>query len=501
MIQSLAIVILASGFFLFFKANLPQKIFSEEKPKTSNVVIDSLLLEAIENEKEAVEQEKTVPKETEEIVETEEERTETGEVIIIDEEDLFSNESEASFKGMVFLDYFFGRLYQLESQSEGRVRIAYYGDSMTDGDMIVQDLRKNYQDKYGGSGVGFVQITSESAQSRGSVTHKYSPNWKVQSYLNVKKPRKPFGIGGQVFFVKDTVKPTWVSYQAGNIRNMTTLNNPTLYYGRSTNTRGTVEVVMQKDTLRKTLHPTQALNKVKLVNGAIKQLKLQFVEADSIPLYGIDVSSATGVQVDNYSSRGNSGLPLSLFNVGVMQQFQKELDYSLIILHYGTNVLNYGSYNYGWYTKQMNKVVSHLRQCFPKASILVISTADKSTKYDLTMQTDSAVTPLMRAQRKYAIESKTGFFNLYEAMGGKGSMVKWVEESPAKANKDYTHFNFRGAQTVSALIFKQLEEGYTAYKGEKRKETTASGTKHKEDSVQTKKIQNEIDTVSNDKME
>ncbi|MGG5578493.1 hypothetical protein ACPDHL_14300 [Myroides sp. C15-4] len=495
MIQSLAIIILASGFFLFFKANLPQKIFSEEKPKTSNVVIDSLLLEAIENEKGAVEKEKVDSKEVEN------EETEKGEVLIINEEDLFSNESEANFKGMVFLDYFFGRLYQLENQSEGRVRIAYYGDSMTDGDMIVQDLRKNYQDKYGGSGVGFVQITSESAQSRGSITHKYSPNWKVQSYLNVKKPRKPFGISGQVFFVKDTVKPTWVSYQAGNIRNMTTLNSPTLYYGRSTNTRGTVEVVMQKDTLRKTLQATQALNKLKLAKGAIRQLKIQFVQADSIPLYGIDVSSATGVQVDNYSSRGNSGLPLSLFNVGVMQQFQKELDYSLIILHYGTNVLNYGSYNYSWYTKQMNKVVSHLRQCFPKASILVISTADKSTKYNLTMQTDSAVTPLMRAQRKYAIESKTGFFNLYEAMGGRGSMVKWVEESPTKANKDYTHFNFRGAQAVSALIFKQLEEGYATYKGEKGRETKAQEIKQKEDSVQTKKVQNEIDTVSNDKME
>lgn len=494
MIQSLAIVILASGFFLFFKANLPQKIFSEEKPKTNNVVIDSLLLEAIEEEKVAVKEEKTTATDGEQ---------EEGTVLVIQEDDLFSNEGEASFKGMVFLDYFFSRLYQVEMQNQGRARIAYYGDSMTDGDMIVQDLRKNYQDKYGGSGVGFIQITSESAQSRGSVTHKYSPNWKVQSYLNVKSPRKPFGIGGQVFFVKDTVKPTWVSYQAGTIRNMTTLNNPTLYYGRSTNTRGTVDVIMQKDTLRKVLHATEALNRLKLTGGSsIKQLKLQFLHADSIPLYGIDVSSPTGVQVDNFSSRGNSGLPLSLFNVSVMQKFQKELDYSLIILHYGTNVLNYGSYNYSWYTKQMNKVVSHLRQCFPKASILVISTADKSTKYNLTMETDSAVTPLMRAQRKYAMESKAGFFNLYEAMGGKGSMVQWVEGSPAKANKDYTHFNFRGAQTVSALIFKQLEEGYATYKKEKGGETARrGGVKEKEDALQKKKVQKEIDTVSNDEME
>jgi len=492
-IQSLAIVIMASGFFLFFKANLPQKIFSEEKNKTSNVVIDSLLLEALEKEQ--------LVSDGKQNKETNPDAIEEGEVIIVNEEDLFSNESELSFKGMVFLDYFFGRLYQLENQNQGRVRIAYYGDSMTDGDMIVQDLRKNYQEKYGGSGVGFVQITSESAQSRGSIVHKYSSNWKVQSYMNVKKPLRPFGVGGQVFFVKDTIKPTWVSYQAGNIRHMTNLPNPTLYYGRSANSNGVVQVIVAKDTLRKSLQPIESVNKMKLASGSINQLKVQFAKADSIPLYGIDVSSATGVQVDNFSNRGNSGLPLSLFNIGVMQKFQKELDYSLIVLHYGTNVLNYGSYNYGWYTKQMNKVVNHLRQCFPKASILVISTADKSTKYDLTMQTDSAVAPLMRAQRKYAIESKAGFINLYEAMGGKGSMVKWVEESPAKANKDYTHFNFRGAQAISTLIFNQLEEGYSAYKAKKGSEPATVGVKQKQDSLQKKKVQKDLDTVSNDKME
>jgi hypothetical protein len=49
-------------------------------------------------------------------------------------------------------------------------------------------------------------------------------------------------------------------------------------------------------------------------------------------------------------------------------------------------------------------------------------------------------------------------------MGGDGSMVKWVENVPAKANKDYTHFNHRGAKEIAQLIYKQIDTGYKEYK-------------------------------------
>jgi lysophospholipase L1-like esterase len=80
------------------------------------------------------------------------------------------------------------------------------------------------------------------------------------------------------------------------------------------------------------------------------------------------------------------------------------------------------------------------------------------------MKTDSAVVPLTRAQKKYAVSTNAAYINLYTLMGGDGSMVKWVEEVPAMANKDYTHFNFRGAKKISDLIYHQINEGYEQYK-------------------------------------
>lgn len=447
--QSFAILIMASGFFLFFKTYLPKKIFSESTVDNQHIVVDSLMLEALQQQ-DSLKNSTANAKENDSLSQSKE---------------VVSTEPANTFKGMVYLDPFFEKIYQLEQQHTGKVRIAYFGDSMTDGDLIVQDLRRNYQMNYGGSGVGFVPITSESAKSRGSIVHRYSTNWKTQSYLNVKRPLKPFGVSGQVFFANDTVRPTWISFQAGQTSNVAQLNQPVLYYGASNNTRGTVSWISGSDTVVRRLTPNKALNALRISDRNMSSLKVEFDHADSIPIYGFDFTAAqAGVQVDNFSSRGNSGLPLSLFQPGLMNRFQEHLQYDLIVLHFGTNVLNYSSYNYNWYTKQMSRVVTHLRACFPNAAILVISTADKSTKYDLLMQTDSAVVPLVQAQRKYAMEERTGFMNLYEAMGGKNAMVSWVENSPAKANKDYTHFNFRGAQEVAKMIYSQLEDGFADYK-------------------------------------
>jgi lysophospholipase L1-like esterase len=181
-----------------------------------------------------------------------------------------------------------------------------------------------------------------------------------------------------------------------------------------------------------------------------------------------------------------------MFDADVMRTFNSYLKYDLIILHYGTNVLNYGTKNYHWYEKGMKKAVNKIRESFPGVSILIVSTADKSTKYELEMKTDSAVVPLMKAQKRYALESESGFVNLYTLMGGDGSMVKWVDETPARANKDYTHFNQRGAKAIGRLLYDQLNKGYEEYKilREKRDATSRqqrAARKTNTDSVSVKK--------------
>nr|WP_153200997.1 hypothetical protein [Flavobacterium sp. LMO8] len=439
--------------FLAFKTFLPKKLFAESKLDSKNVVVDSLLLEAIAEDEGEV---------------TEDSITKT----VIDYKVVngikFPPETFEEYTGNQYLATFFEKLFQLETKKEGNVRIAYFGDSMTDGDLIVKDFRTYFQEKFGGQGVGFVNITSESASSRSSVTHEFSGNWKTQSYLKVKHPSRAFGVNGHVFFANDTANLAWVKYKATKTRFATELPRPTLFYGSSSNKEGKVFYVAG-DTIVKKMTPNNTLNTLTLSEGSLKSIKVNFKQADSIPIYGFNFDDGKGVHVDNFSNRGNSGLPLGSFDINTMRAFHDKLDYDLIVLQYGANVLNYGSLNYSWYEKRMAKVVAHLKECFPGVAILIISTADKSTKYDLEMKTDSAVIPLNAAQKRYAIKSESSFVNMYTLMGGNGSMIQWVEQEPARANKDYTHFNHRGAKEVANLIFTQLNQGYETYKGLRKK--------------------------------
>jgi lysophospholipase L1-like esterase len=398
----------------------------------------------------------------------------------------FPAETFEDYTGNQYLATFFEKLFQLETKKEGNVRIAYFGDSMTDGDLIVKDFRTYFQEKFGGQGVGFVNITSESASSRSSITHEFSANWKTQSYLKVKNPSKPFGVNGHVFFANDTANVSWVKYKANQTRFASELPRPTLFYGSSKNKEGRIKFVIGADTISKKLTPNSVVNTLVLSETNPKNLKVNFKKADSIPIYGFNFDDGKGVHVDNFSNRGNSGLPIGSFDVATMRGFHAKLDYDLIVLQYGANVLNYGSLNYSWYEKRMAKVVAHLKECFPGVAILVVSTADKSTKYDLEMKTDSAVVPLNTAQKRYAIKSESSFVNMYTLMGGDGSMIQWVEQEPARANKDYTHFNHRGAKEAANLIFTQLNQGYEMYK-ELRKKRKKTATPIKKDSIITNK--------------
>jgi len=478
--QSFAIIVIAVMALIVFKQFLPRKIFTETTKITENVVIDSLVLEAVQSiDTVAVEEKDTL------VVDKK--------IVFKKEKNIqFSAETVQEYKGYQHLIDFYEKLSQLEETKEGKVRIAYFGDSMTDGDMIVKDLRAKMQDRFGGEGVGFVSITSESASARGTLKHKFSKNWETLSYLNVKKPRSPFGVSGHVFFTEnDTVNPSWVQYTAYNQDHISKLNAPTLFYGQSNNQEGNVSIITRKDTIYKDLNPERIVNKLTVAPYDLKKFKAKFTASDSIPFYGFNFDNGKGVHVDNFSSRGNSGLPISIFNTEVMQAFNDELGYDLIVLHYGTNVLNYGSFNYRWYERRMSRVVDHIRECFPGVAILIISTADKSTKYGMEMKTDSAVVPLTLAQRRYAIKKEAAFVNLYSLMGGNGSMVRWVEGSPALASKDYTHFNYRGAVKVGKLIYKQIDKGYEQYKKMKALEEILiikeePATEVKEDSLNQK---------------
>ena len=58
--------------------------------------------------------------------------------------------------------------------------------------------------------------------------------------------------------------------------------------------------------------------------------------------------------------------------------------------------------------------------------------------------------------KEAALESGCCFWDLYEAMGGENSMSAWVKEGLAQ--KDYTHFSYKGAQYVGEMLFNAIQD-------------------------------------------
>ena len=111
-LRSFLIILMAACFFLGLKEVLPKKIFAAAKGPSKNVLIDSMLIDAFESEPDSV---AITPNDT------------MSDQKIVFEESFgvtFPEESMDSYKGYQYLIPFYERLYQLETNQNGKVRIA-----------------------------------------------------------------------------------------------------------------------------------------------------------------------------------------------------------------------------------------------------------------------------------------------------------------------------------------------------------------------------------------
>jgi hypothetical protein len=377
----------------------------------------------------------------------------------------FENDTTSS------LSRFFESLNTLKHKKH-KTRIAYFGDSMIEGDLITQDLRECMQDVFGGNGVGFVPVTSVVAGFRTSIVHKFN-DWTTYNLLENVPWNHALGISGYTFVPNIITSDTsgkdlnsWVKYIGVNKKHLKDFNEAKLLYGKSA-----AENYVTINGNNYKLAGTKAVNELAVnVGESCHYINANFNCKTAVDVFGFSMESDSGVFVDNFSFRGNSGLPIIKVTKDIYAETNECLNYDLIILEYGLNAVNPVVTNFSWYEKGMNSVIKHIQASFPNTSILLISVGDKSYRKDGIYQTDPSVPILVAAQKRMAQKNKLAFWSLYDAMGGNGAMVKWVEGDTVFANKDYTHFNFKGAHKVGKLLFTKLMSEYTDYNKKKYEE-------------------------------
>lgn len=360
------------------------------------------------------------------------------------------------------LGYFFKALGNTnESRS---TRIAFYGDSFIEGDVFCGSFRDSLQSIFGGRGVGFVPITSDVTGFRNTIKHDFD-HWETHSVIHKKDSTVEYGPSGFCFLPQEG---NWVEFRGSKQRFLKDFNTVKLYY--KTYKSATVRYTINKDTAAEgtILQPSAHLQEVVVNKNNIQSIRIKFEPFDSLYLYGASMENGGGVYVDNFSLRGNSGISLLGIPDAMLKKFNGYRQYKLVILQFGLNMVVEESLDYNAYVKRMVKVISKLKKCFPRASFLLIGVSDRSSNLSGEYRTMAAIPAMRNAQREIARQTRIAFWDLFEAMGGENSMVKFVQSSPALAARDYTHLNFNGGKKMAGSLMKSLLHEHKKYDARKK---------------------------------
>ena len=364
---------------------------------------------------------------------------------------------------------------------EKPVRIAYFGDSFIEGDILTAQIRELLQAKFGGCGVGFIDIHSQIAGFRTTVI-ELSKGWT--EYDIIHHSGKGFnkslqGINSRYYIPAGGAYIEARGQQRVFPSHLDTAQVATVYFTpkqgltmRSTiNGKNSKPLYFCADSIGDSIEACSLTGKI----GRVK------VEVNGNGrFYGMALEGKSGIALDNFSMRGSIGWHLGQIPVNVLKQFANLRHYDLIIMHFGLNMATPTTKHYTAFCNKFKEGIDDFREAYPDASLLVVSISNRDVRgTNGEFRTMKGVIELVEAQREMAKEEGIAFWNLQQGMGGSGSMERMQKEG--KANRDYTHINFKGGEAIGRIFFDALMNGkmnFDLRKGNVTKEQLRSEVKH-----------------------
>jgi alginate O-acetyltransferase complex protein AlgI len=350
--------------------------------------------------------------------------------------------------------------------SRRQVRIIYYGDSQIEGDRITSYLRQSLRKGRGGTGTGLFLPLMPVMYTK-TFWLKSSSNWKKYNYLSYKtgeishRNLGPFMAicrylpDGEITrepenaFIK--IRPSNVADSSSSVYKYLRI-----FYG---NTHGIVNVKVKSDdinVLADTLKRGSGFNEISCELYSGREILIEFTGNVSPDIYGLSIESENGIIVDNIPQRGSAGLEFTMVDSSNLRESYKKLSPDLFILHYGLNIVKNVRDNYSYYQKGLERQISLLKEISPLTPVLVIGVTDMAVNEGDSIKSYSNIPAIIDAQKRATLKAEVTFWNSYLAMGGESSIIKWAEKTPPLAQKDFIHFTYPGADSLSRLLVSSL---------------------------------------------
>jgi lysophospholipase L1-like esterase len=363
------------------------------------------------------------------------------------------------------LDAFYARLHDTDARKPGAVsRVLYYGDSTIASDYISGTVRRRLQARFGDAGHGFILVANPwEWYFHNDVLHGSDGDWKASKLAGPITNDGFYGLGGVSF----------ASYGGGSALFGTAAHGD---FGRKVSRfdvyyleqPGGGDVELDVKGLPADRFSTRGDAKVSRIHAlrvpdGEAKLAVHAMGGGPVRLFGVALErDQPGVVVDALGSHAAMAV---YWQRQDRQHWADQLalrDPALIVFQYGTNESDLWKLDRAEYEAALAGLVDELREAAPHASVIVVAPLDRAQDQGGKLVTKPVILDLVAIQRRVALSHGAAFWCTFDAMGGEGSMARWVKAKPQLGGGDLTHPTPLGAEVLGDMLSDALVKGYQA---------------------------------------
>jgi lysophospholipase L1-like esterase len=360
------------------------------------------------------------------------------------------------------LDAFFARLRRTQAGKPGAVtRVLYYGDSTIASDYISGTVRRKLQARFGDAGHGFILVANPwEWYFHNDVSHGSGGGWNASRLAGPTAADGMYGLGGVSFSSYGGAVAWFGTALRGDAgRNVSRFD---LYYLEQPG-GGDVEMSVAGKSERFSTRGEAKVSRVHAVpvDDGEAQLTVRAAGGGPVRLFGVALErDRPGIVCDALGSHAAMAVYWKRQDREHWRQQMALRDPALVVFQYGTNESDLWRLDRDQYEHDLAEIIDELRDVAAGASILVVAPLDRAEAHGGQLETKQVILDLVAIQRRVALTHGAAFWSTFDAMGGRGSMARWVRARPQLAGGDLTHPTPLGAEVLGGMLTDSLVSAF-----------------------------------------
>lgn len=338
-------------------------------------------------------------------------------------------------------------LRELKQGKRKVVTILHIGDSHVAGDYMTAALRQRFQSVYGNAGRGLVSAPGYPYFRTPGLTYVPSGDWIQNNSLKAAGP--VYGLTGAS--VESNTKDASLRFAWPGSSSVVVqlLKSPD---GGEVKVAGAAESKI-----------VDTRGPIGLITVAVKgdRVTITNTGGGDIALLGVEfLRKSSGIRYLNIGIPGASAELFKKWRTDIIREQIRLIDPQLIIWAYGTNEGFDDDLDASAYQASVNAIINLLSAQAPAASWLIVGPPDAQRRkqpgyacggdWFVPPKLDTVTSSLKRVAQAH----KFTFWNWQKAMGGRCSMMKWVQLSLGA--KDHVHYTAAGYEKLAGMMYSYI---------------------------------------------